>query len=95
MLLQVIEFKNKKWITSKKLHDDMQPTSSVTNTNKAIREMPAFSQLVAEGHLLLIDRNYAKSFSDSILESLILSNSYRPILLIDPVAQKRSSTTLR
>jgi hypothetical protein len=84
-LLSIIELNGKKWVSSKKLHEDLKPTSSVAATNRAIREMPSYSQLVEEGHIYNLRRELDR---DAEIASLIKSNSYNPIMLIDPVAQK-------
>jgi hypothetical protein len=87
-LFSTIEHAGKTWITSKKFHEDFKPTTKVANTNKAIREMPAYGKLCEEGHLLEADGKYVKSEAGSNLELALRSNFGNPILLIDPVAQK-------
>jgi hypothetical protein len=87
-LLGVIEFGGKKWITSKKFHEEFKPTGRVADTNQSIRAMPTYGKLLEEGHILEVDSNYVKSHESGELPLLMKSNSYKPIMLIDPVAQK-------
>lgn len=86
MLLDIIDFRGKKWITSKKLHEDMKPTSGISETNRAIRLMPAYASLLEDGHVFIADRSEAEG--DAEIASLVKANSYNQVMLIDPVAQK-------
>lgn len=81
-------FEGRHYLTSQELHVDLAPTSSVSATNKAIRSMETYDELRAERHLVEVDWGYAKSLAESNLESAMKLNNYRPLLLIDPVAQK-------
>lgn len=88
MILGSIRYLGKDYITSKKFHEEVQPTSGVFETNRAIRDMPTYPALVEGAHILEVDNSYTKAVGDADLASLVKSNSYRPIMLIDPVAQK-------
>lgn len=80
----MIEYNGKTYITSKEWHEQVKPTASVSNTNKAIRSMETYISLLENGHIVDVQRNSG----DSILESLVVANSYNPVMLIDAVAQK-------
>jgi hypothetical protein len=83
----IIEYNDNFWITSKKLHEDLMPTSTVSNTNKAIRDMSTFDILIEKGHIVEINYKQAKQLNFTIL-SLVKLNSYNPVMLIDAVAKK-------
>jgi len=74
----------REYITSKEWHEQVKPTASVSNTNKAIRSMETYASLIEQGHIVEVQRDSG----NSILESLVVANSYNPVMLIDAVAQK-------
>lgn len=74
----------REYITSKQWHEQVQPTSGVSETNRAIRSMETYQDLVREGHIVEVTKDEA----GAELASLVVSNSYRPVMLLDAVAQK-------
>lgn len=87
-LFSTIEHGGKTWITSKKFHEDFKPLGRLSETNRAIREMPAYYKLCEEGHILEIDSKYSKTQEGADLAPVMKASSYQPVMLIDPVAQK-------
>jgi hypothetical protein len=80
----MIEHEGRAYITSKEFHEQAKPTFQVSDTNKAIRSMETYEQLAGEGHIIELHKNEGKvEFA-----SLVKSNSYNPVMLIDAVAQK-------
>lgn len=87
-LMDIIEFNGKKYITSKRFHEEYKPTRRVSDTNQSIRSMPAYTNLVESGHIVDVTREYADSDASGVLPLVVKSNAYNPVMLIDPVAQK-------
>lgn len=82
--MKKVTIDNREYITSKDLHETLKPTISVSNTNKAIRSMETYDALIKRGHIVEISSKTGKSN----LDSLLIQNSYNPVMLIDRVAQK-------
>ena len=80
-LMGIVEFNSKKYITSKRLHEELKLIKTLKDTNKSIRNMPTYETLLTDGHLVEVDNNYAKSLGSGSLPLLIKSNSYRPVML--------------
>lgn len=87
-LSSMVEVLGKKWIPSKAFHEEYKPTQRLSETNRAIREMPAYCKLLEDGHILEADSKSAKSLESAEMALLVKSNGYQPVLLVDPVAQK-------
>ena len=86
-LFEIVEFEGRRYITSHQFHEQVKATESISATNKAIRNAETYDELSSEGHILEIGRDVVKR-GDSKLDFLIKANSYNPVMLIDPVAQK-------
>ncbi len=78
----------REYITSKEWHEQVKPTSGVSETNRAIRNMETYQELVNKNHIVEVTKDTADKEGDAELASLVVSNSYRPVMLIDAVAQK-------
>jgi flagellar biosynthesis regulator FlbT len=83
-LKPLIEYEGRSFTTSRQWHEQVQPTAELRLTNRSIRSMETYQKLVDEGHIVEVSNNT----TDPFLGSLIKANSYNPIMLIDPVAQK-------
>ena len=85
-LFEFVEVDGKKYITSHLFHEQVKPTGAVKTTNNAIRNAPTYEKLREESHILEIDKTSSR---DAVLLNLLLkANSYRPVMLLDAVAQK-------
>ncbi len=87
-LYNFIKLDGKTYITSHLLHRDVKPTSELKITNRSIRNMETYEELLQQSNIIEVDYNYAKSLRGAELAPVIKSNGYNPIMLIDPVAQK-------
>ena len=84
VMLETIDLEGHRYITSHLLHQLTSPTDSVKATNRAIRSAPTYQKLRDGDHILEVDRRTR----GAKLVPLIKANSYNPVMLIDPVAQK-------
>ena len=87
-LYEPVKLNGRNYITSHVIHRDIKPTDSISATNKAIRRSETYLELLDNKHILELTTQHPESIRESILESLVKSNSYNPVVLIDPVAQK-------
>jgi len=90
-LYDVIDYQGKKYITSHRLHEDIKPTSDLKSTNRAIRTAETYKTLFENGNILELSYEDVKALGDRSSTDLVLlfsSNGYKPVVLIDPVAQK-------
>ena len=87
-LYEIVIYNGKRFITSHKLHEEVKPTKSLSSTNRSIRDAETYQELLENGHIVEVDMQTANNTTESVLASVIKSNGYNPIMLIDPVAQK-------
>jgi len=80
----MIEHNGRIYITSKEWHEQIKPTSGVSETNRAIRSMETYAELLFDKHIVEV----TKDEGNAALASLVIANSYNPVMLIDAVAQK-------
>lgn len=80
----MIEHNGKAYITSKEWHEQVKPTAELRLTNRSIRGMETYAELVSQGHIVELTKDEA----DPFLGSLVVANSYNPVMLLDAVAQK-------
>lgn len=80
----MIEHNRRIYMTSKEWHEQIKPTSGVSETNRAIRSMETYAELLFNKHIVEVTKDEAGAEA----ASLVIANSYRPVMLIDAVAQK-------
>ena len=86
-LHEVIEFKGRMFITTHKLFEDLgSPFHQVGGLNRAIRGMETYETLKIEFHIVELSSDDHWGKAEHAL--LIKANSYKPVVLIDSVAQK-------
>jgi hypothetical protein len=76
----MIEFQGKSYISSKEWHEQVKPTDELRLTNRSIRAMETYETLVANRHILELQRGEADPENGSALQA--------PKMLLDAVAQK-------
>jgi len=94
-LYEIIRLNGRDYITSHNLYEHYQDRyTNLANFNAMIKNLKEFKKLLFwGGHIQIIDKD-SQIDGNCQLQSLIKANSYNPVMLLDPVAQKTIETAL-
>jgi hypothetical protein len=93
-LFDVITIDGRQYITSQKLHADkkasgMKVHAELKHFNEAIKSLTTYSEMLALGHVIYAEYSQVDDIAGGRqIRPLIISNSYKPILLLDATAQQ-------
>ena len=84
----VYQVNGREYIPLQKFHRDVKPYKNFKTTMASVGKMETYDDLLESGHIFILSSKYAKSLKVTKLLTLMKSNSYQKITLIDRVAQK-------
>jgi len=83
-----------KYITSQRLFAEkkaagMDIYTRLCDFNRAIKGLTTYDEMLALGHILYVEYSQGVDIgSNAVFASLLISNSYKPLILLDPIAQQ-------
>ena len=93
-LFDVITLDGRQYITTQRLYADkkasgMESYISITEFNRAVKSLTTYNEMLALGHIIYAEYSQVADIGrDAGLAPLLISNSYNPLILIDPTAQQ-------
>ena len=82
-LNQTVNLGGKTFITARKFHEESEPFGSQGVTNRKIKELDIFKEMVKKKKIIIYDLEQAKKEQNNHIAALIRDNRYLPVMLIE------------